>query len=86
MSLPVYLPFLLLLAAVFGLWMHRAIWIGALLAAIIAGYSSGALRGAAALWIALLAALGLAYRDASGALGPNRPERPNPLPPESKRS
>ena len=64
MSLPVYLPFLLLLAAVFGLWMHRAIWIGALLAAIIAGYFSGALWGAAALWIAVLVALAIAYQRA----------------------
>jgi membrane protease YdiL (CAAX protease family) len=57
----VYLPFLLLLTAVFGLWMHRAIWIGALLAAIVTGYFSGALHGAAALWVALLAALALTY-------------------------
>ena len=60
----VYLPFLLLLAAVFGLWIHRAIWIGALLAAIIAGYFSGALYGAAALWIVVLAALAISYQRA----------------------
>jgi membrane protease YdiL (CAAX protease family) len=61
MDVSAYLPFLLLLTAVIGLWMHRAIWIGALLAAIVAGYFSGALYGLAALWIALLAALALAY-------------------------
>ena len=72
MKLSVYLPFLLLLAAVFGLWMHRAIWIAALLAAIIAGYSSGALQGAAALWIALLAALGLAYQHARASGSPGK--------------
>jgi uncharacterized protein len=69
----VYLPFLLLLAAVFGLWMHRAIWIGALLASIIAGYFSGALHGTAALWIALLAALAIAYRQARASGSPARP-------------
>jgi len=69
-----YLPFLLLLAAVAGLWMHRAIWIGALIAAIIAGYSSGALDGLAALWIALLAALAIAYaRVRANTTLPNRP-------------
>jgi len=61
MPVSAYLPFLLLLTAVLGLWMNRAIWIGALLAAIVAGYFSGALHGLAALWIALLAALALAY-------------------------
>jgi membrane protease YdiL (CAAX protease family) len=67
----IYLPFLFLLTAVFGLWMHRAIWIGALLAAIIAGYSSGALHGAAALWIAILATLALAYQRARARGSPH---------------
>ena len=64
-------PFLLLLAAVLGLWIHRAVWIGALAAAVAAAYFTGALQGAAALWIALLAALALAYaqaRQRSGAV------------------
>ena len=74
MPVSAYLPFLLLLTAVFGLWMHRAIWIGALLAAIVAGYFSGALHGLAALWIALLAALALAYRRVRANTGSsNRP-------------
>jgi membrane protease YdiL (CAAX protease family) len=74
MNISVYLPFLLLVTAVIGLWMHRAIWIGALVAAIVAGYYSGALDGLAALWIALLAALAIAYARvrANTAL----PERP----------
>lgn len=73
MTPTVYLPFLLLLAAVFGLWMHRAIWIGALLAAIVAGYFSGALQGLAALWIALLAALAVVYsRVRANPALPNR--------------
>ncbi len=69
-----YLPFLLLLAAVAGLWMHRAIWIGALAAAVVAGYYSGALDGLAALWIALLAALAIVYaRVRADTALPNRP-------------
>jgi membrane protease YdiL (CAAX protease family) len=74
MSISVYLPFLLLVTAVIGLWMHRAIWIGALVAAIVAGYYSGALDGLAALWIALLAALAIAYaRIRANTALPNRP-------------
>ena len=68
----VYLPFLLLLIAVFGLWLDRAIWIGALLAAIIAGYFSAALQGAAALWIAVLVALAIAYQRARDGGSPNK--------------
>lgn len=59
-------PFLLLLAAVAGLWLHRAVWIGALIAAVAAGYGTGALTGLAALWLALAAALALAHRWARG--------------------
>lgn len=74
MTVSTYLPFLLLLTAVLGLWLHRVIWIGALLAAIVAGYYSGALEDLAALWIALLVALALAYQRvrAHTAL-PNKP-------------
>ena len=68
----VYLPFLFLLIAVFGLWLNRAIWIGALLAAIIAGYFSAALQGAAALWIAVLVALAIAYQRARDGGSPNK--------------
>jgi membrane protease YdiL (CAAX protease family) len=55
-------PFGLLLAAVLGLWIGRAVWIGALAAAIAAGYYTGALAGLAAVWLALLAALALGFR------------------------
>jgi membrane protease YdiL (CAAX protease family) len=68
------LPFVLLLAAVAGLWVHRVMWIGALAAAIIAGYFSGALHGFAALWITLLAALALAFaRVRANTALPKRP-------------
>ena len=56
-----HLPFLLLLTAVIGLWVHRAVWITALVAAVIAGIFTGALHWLAAVWIALLAALAIAY-------------------------
>jgi membrane protease YdiL (CAAX protease family) len=62
MTLPTYLPFLLLLAAVLGLWLHRAVWITALTAAVLAGIFTGALHWLAAIWIALLAALAYAYQ------------------------
>ncbi|HEX6636981.1 MAG TPA: type II CAAX endopeptidase family protein [Steroidobacteraceae bacterium] len=55
------LPFALLLAAVVGLWIHRAFWITALVAAMVAGYCTGALRDLAALWVAIAAALCLWY-------------------------
>jgi membrane protease YdiL (CAAX protease family) len=55
------LPFALLLAAVLGLWLNRAVWIGALLAAVVAGYFTGALRGLAALWMLIAAALAWFY-------------------------
>jgi membrane protease YdiL (CAAX protease family) len=63
-----FLPFALLLVAVLGLWIHRAVWLGALGAAIVAAYFSGALHGLAVLWIALLGALTWFYktRAASG--------------------
>ena len=58
------LPFLLLLAAVLGLWVHRAVWMAALAAAVLAGYYTGALQGAAAAWMAMLAGLALMYARA----------------------
>jgi membrane protease YdiL (CAAX protease family) len=51
------LPFGLLMAAVLGLWLHRAVWMGALAAAVVAGYFSGALHGLAALWVFIAAVL-----------------------------
>jgi hypothetical protein len=65
-SLPAnQVPFLLLLAAVLGLWLHRAVWIGALVAAVATAYYTGALHGLAALWIALAAALAWSYAHAT---------------------
>jgi uncharacterized protein len=49
---------------VLGLWAHRALWIGALVAAVISGYLTDALHGLAALWIAIAAALAWAYARA----------------------
>jgi membrane protease YdiL (CAAX protease family) len=69
-----YLPFILLLTAVLGLWVHRVVWIAALAAAVVAGIFTGALHWLAAVWIVLLAALALAYtgvRDHSTS--PNKP-------------
>src|SRR5919109_370477 len=59
-------PFALLLAAVIGLWIHRAIWAVALVAAIGTAYYTGALTGLAGPWLAILAALALAYRRVRG--------------------
>src|SRR4051812_3200513 len=56
------IPFLLLLCAVLGLWIHRFVWIGALCAAVVGAYLTGALQGTAILWIALLAAAAWLYR------------------------
>lgn len=58
------LPFALLLAAVLGLWIHRAVWIGALVASIATAYYTGALEGLAALWLGLLALFALRFRMA----------------------
>lgn len=67
---PALLPFLLLLAAVLGLWVHRVVWTSALAAAVVAGYCTGALQGLAGLWIAILAVLALAFaRAKAGAPG-----------------
>ena len=48
-----------------GLWAHRALWIGALAAAVISGYLTDALHGLAALWIAIAAALAWGYGRAN---------------------
>jgi membrane protease YdiL (CAAX protease family) len=57
-------PFLLLLAAVLGLWLHRALWMGGLAAAVIAGYVTGSLHGLAALWIAIAGTLAWGFAHA----------------------
>jgi membrane protease YdiL (CAAX protease family) len=72
MSFFTCLPFVLLLAAVLGLWIHRAVWIGALVAAIIAAYFTGALQGLAALWIAILVALAITYQRARAGASPDK--------------
>lgn len=65
------LPFALLLLAVLGLWIHRNVWMGALAAAVVAGYFTGALRGAAVVWLVMLCALAVYYARAKarGAKG-----------------
>jgi membrane protease YdiL (CAAX protease family) len=55
------LPFWLLLVAVLGLWLHRWVCVGALIAAVATGYHTGALQGLAALWMAIAAALAWFY-------------------------
>lgn len=64
MTLATSLPFVLLLAAVLGLWTRRAVWVTALVAAVLAGIFTGALHWLTMVWIALLAALALAYTHA----------------------
>jgi membrane protease YdiL (CAAX protease family) len=56
------IPFVLLLLAVIGLWVHRTLWIAALILSIASGYVTGALRAPALAWIAILTLLALAYR------------------------
>jgi membrane protease YdiL (CAAX protease family) len=65
-----HLPFLLLLTAVLGLWMNRAVWIAALSAAVIGGIFTDALHWLAAVWVAILAALALAYVRARDSASP----------------
>jgi membrane protease YdiL (CAAX protease family) len=67
-----YLPFILLLTAVLGLWIHRTVWIAALIAAIVAGIFTGALHWLAAVWITLLVVLAIAYADARDSTSPNK--------------
>jgi uncharacterized protein len=73
MPISTYVPFVLLLAAVLGLWIHRTVWVGALIAAIVAGYLTGALQGFAALWIANLAIFALIYQRVRASTSPNKP-------------
>jgi uncharacterized protein len=61
------LPFALLMTAVLGLWMRRYVWVAALVAAVAAGYFTGALQGLAAVWIAVAAALAVGYCRARAA-------------------
>lgn len=56
------MPFALLLVAVLGLWIHRLVWMAALVSAVVAAYFTGALYGLAAVWLALLAGFAWAYR------------------------
>ena len=73
MTLPSYLPFILLLAAVLGLWIHRTVWVSALVAAILLGILTGALHWLAAVWVGALAILALAYvRTRDHATLPNK--------------
>jgi membrane protease YdiL (CAAX protease family) len=58
---PTYLTFGLLLAAVLGLWVNRAVWATALAAAVLSGILTGALAWLAAVWIVVLAGLALGY-------------------------
>src|SRR6185295_2432303 len=66
---PATAPFVLLLAAVLGLWVHRALWIGALVAAVAAAYITGSLHGLAALWIAIAAALAWGFANSHSRPG-----------------
>jgi membrane protease YdiL (CAAX protease family) len=61
------LPFLLLLVAVLGLWVHRTVWVGAFALAVGVATFTGAITGLAGLWIAILAALAYGYRSARDA-------------------
>jgi membrane protease YdiL (CAAX protease family) len=61
------LPFLLLLVAVLGLWVHRTVWVGAFALAVGVANFTGAITGLAGLWIAILAALAYGYRIARDA-------------------
>jgi len=59
---PVVITFVLLGIAILGLWVGRAMWSGALLLAIVAGYVAGVLANVAVLWIVLFAAACVLYR------------------------
>lgn len=48
--------------------MHRALWIGALVAAVVAAYLTGSLHDLAALWIAIAGALAWGYAQAHARL------------------
>jgi len=53
---------------VLGLWVHRALWMAALVAAVIAGYVTGSLHGLAALWIAIAGALAWGFSKSRSRL------------------
>jgi membrane protease YdiL (CAAX protease family) len=57
-------PFVLLLIAVLGLWVHRAVWVVALIAAVALGIYTGALGDLAGAWIAICALLAWGYAQA----------------------
>lgn len=58
------LPFVLLLLAVLGLWIHRTVWIGALIASVAAAYYTGALEGLAVVPLGLIALFAVRFRMA----------------------
>lgn len=62
----IYLPFVLLLIAVLGSWLHRNLALAALGLAVIAAYFTGALENAAALWIVLLGAVAWLHSTRTG--------------------
>jgi membrane protease YdiL (CAAX protease family) len=55
-------PFALLLAVVLRLLINHALWVIALLAAVVTCYFTGALHGLAGLWLLILGGLALLYR------------------------
>jgi uncharacterized protein len=61
-----FLPFVLLLVAVLGLWVQRNLALAALALSVAAAYYTGALEGAAALWIALLGGIAWLHSTRSG--------------------
>jgi membrane protease YdiL (CAAX protease family) len=62
----IYLPFVLLLLAVLCLWVQRNLALGVLALSVAAAYYTGALQGAAALWIALLGLLAWLHGSRTG--------------------
>jgi membrane protease YdiL (CAAX protease family) len=64
----IYLPFVLLLIAVLGSWLHRNLALAALGLAVIAACYTGALESMAALWVVLLGALAWLHSTRAGLL------------------
>ena len=62
----VYLPFVLLLLAVLSLWVRRDLALGMLGLSVVAAYYTGALEGAAAVWIALLGMVAYLHASRTG--------------------
>jgi uncharacterized protein len=62
----VALVYLSLLLSIFGLWIGRWAWIGALTIAVVLGYVSGVLYGPAVLWVAVLAGLCVGFERSKG--------------------